>query len=188
MQLAADNSCLLESTLCAPAGLILRAPRPWFACPQEFDAFLAALAPVLARLSDAFSTLVLVCEGSAGFQAQVGRRGAGCVRDCPPALVCQLPPTPPCTCWPSPAGPCATQVLNGTVRLLALGRRCGLHLQCHATASAAASAAVVAGVASAWLARWRAAAPGLQYAVAEAPTEEETFLTRWGCGADEGNG
>lgn len=38
---------------------------------QEFDAFLEALGPVLARLSYAFSRLVLVCEGSAGFQAQV---------------------------------------------------------------------------------------------------------------------
>ena len=44
---------------------------------QEFDAFLAALAPVLARLSYAFSSMVLVCEGSAGFQAQVGSAAAG---------------------------------------------------------------------------------------------------------------
>ncbi len=38
---------------------------------QEFEAFLSALSPVLARLSYAFSQVVLVCEGSTGFQAQV---------------------------------------------------------------------------------------------------------------------
>lgn len=45
--------------------------------PQEFDAFLAALAPVLGRLSYAFARIVLVCEGGAGFQAQVWERVAG---------------------------------------------------------------------------------------------------------------
>lgn len=38
---------------------------------QEFDDFLSALAPVLSRLSFAFARVVLVCEGSPGFQAQV---------------------------------------------------------------------------------------------------------------------
>lgn len=71
------------------------------------------------------------------------------------------------------------QVLCGTERLLALGRRAGLRLQCHATTSAASTAAVVDSVARAWLAKWQASGPGMQYAVAEAPTEEEAFLTRW---------
>ena len=38
---------------------------------QEFDDFLAALAPLLSRLSFAFARVVLVCEGGPGFQAQV---------------------------------------------------------------------------------------------------------------------
>lgn len=71
------------------------------------------------------------------------------------------------------------QVLCGTKHLLALGRRAGLRLQCHATTSAAGTAAVVDSVARAWLAKWQAGGPGMQYAVAEAPTEEEAFLTRW---------
>lgn len=74
------------------------------------------------------------------------------------------------------------QVLCGTDRLLALGRRCGLHLQCHATTSGESSAAVVGSVARAWLARWQAADPGLHYSVAEAPPEEESLLTRWARG------
>jgi len=47
--------------------------------PQEFDAFLSALSPVLGRLSYAFSRILLVCEGTIGFQAQVG--GAGVSRE-----------------------------------------------------------------------------------------------------------
>lgn len=39
--------------------------------PQEFGEFLAALAPVLSRLSFAFARVVLICEGGPGFQAQV---------------------------------------------------------------------------------------------------------------------
>ena len=67
-------------------------------------------------------------------------------------------------------------------RLLALGRRCGLHLQCHASASGEATAAVVGTVVSVWLARWQAADPGLHYSVADETSEEEAFLTRWvGC-------
>lgn len=70
-------------------------------------------------------------------------------------------------------------MLCGTERLLALGRRVGLRLQCHATTSVAGTAAVVGSVSQAWLAKWQAGGPGVQYAVAEAPTEEEAFLTRW---------
>ena len=92
-----------------------------------------------------------------------------CMRDARAVLHCQLPtlhrPLP--------------QVLCGTERLLALGRRCGLQLQCHATTSAAGTAAVVDSVARAWLAKWQAGGPGQQYAVAEEATEEEAFLTRW---------
>ncbi|KAL4448291.1 hypothetical protein ABPG75_005510 [Micractinium tetrahymenae] len=110
------------------------------AAKLEFAAFLEALSPLLGRLSYAFSRLVLVCEGTPGFQAQV---------------------------------------LCGTERLLALGRRCGLRLQCHATTSTEATAAVVGSVARAWLAQWRSSDPGLQYAVAEEPPEEEAFLTRF---------
>lgn len=74
------------------------------------------------------------------------------------------------------------QVLCGTERLLAVGRQCGLRLQCHATASTEATAAVVSSVARAWLEQWRSSDPGLHYAVAEQPTEEESFLTRSGVG------
>lgn len=88
-----------------------------------------------------------------------------------PATAPKLPALPP-------------QVLCGTERLLALGRRCGLRLQIHATTDAAASAVVVGAVASAWLARWRGMEPGMQYSVVEAPTEEEAFLTRLDRGWD----
>ncbi len=70
------------------------------------------------------------------------------------------------------------QVLCGTERLLALGRRYGLRLQCHATASTEATAAVVGSVARAWLERWRSTDPGLHFTVSEQPSEEESFLTR----------
>ncbi len=69
-------------------------------------------------------------------------------------------------------------MLCGTDRLLALGKRCGLHLQCHATTGGEASAAVVTAVARAWLAQWQAADPGMHYAVSEAASGEEAFLTR----------
>jgi hypothetical protein len=82
-----------------------------------------------------------------------------------------------CGTWP--AHWVCVQVLCGMDRLLALGRRCGLHLLCHATATGEATAAVVASVAAAWLARWQAADPGLHYSVADEPSEEEAFLTRW---------
>lgn len=92
-------------------------------------------------------------------------------------------PQPPRAPTPTPA-----QVLCGTPRLLALGRRCGLRLQVHATTSAAASAAVVGDVASAWLERWQGLGPAMQYSVAEEAPKEESFLTRcnyrragWGC-------
>lgn len=61
---------------------------------QEFDAFLSALAPVLSRLSFAFASVVLVCEGSPGFQAQVGwvlRGGLGQVLSVNAAGSHQLP-------------------------------------------------------------------------------------------------
>ncbi|PRW45191.1 hypothetical protein C2E21_6279 [Chlorella sorokiniana] len=128
---------LVDLVLSPSAGLVVCNNS---AAKLEFDEFLSALAPVLYRLSFAFARVVLVCEGSPGFQAQV---------------------------------------LCGTERLLALGRRAGLRLQCHATTSAAGTAAVVDSVARAWLAKWQAGGPGMQYAVAEAPTEEEAFLTRF---------
>ena len=71
------------------------------------------------------------------------------------------------------------QVLCGMDRLLALGCRCGLRLQCHATTRGEATAAVVGSVVRAWLARWHAADPGLHYVVADEATEEEAFLTKW---------
>ena len=154
--------------------------------PQEFDAFLEALAPVLARLSYAFSSMALICEGSTGFQAQVcsaagGRRpGQGVQLHCGQQQPAVLWHNPPPVCWP--AHWVRMQVLCGMDRLLALGRRCGLHLQCHATASGEATAAVVGSVAAAWLARWQAADPGLHYSVADEPSEQESFLTRWVCG------
>lgn len=46
-------------------------PPLWPMRLQEYDDFLSALAPVLSRLSFAFARVVLVCEGSPGFQAQV---------------------------------------------------------------------------------------------------------------------
>lgn len=159
-------------------------------CLQEFGAFLEALGPLLGRLSYAFSRLVLVCEGTPGFQAQVlqGSRLA-------------LPPRGPqrarqhcgnlnsgtschttslnLLCMTGRVLPSDLQVLCGTEQLLALGRRCGLRMQCHATASTDATATVVGSVARAGLAQWRSSAPGLQYALAEHPPEEESFLTRW---------
>lgn len=70
------------------------------------------------------------------------------------------------------------QVLCGTERLVALGRRCGLHLQCHATSADAATAAVVGSTVRAWLERWKTAGPSMQYTVAEVAGPEETFLAR----------
>lgn len=46
-------------------------PPLWPMRLQEYDEFLSALAPVLSRISFAFARVVLVCEGSPGFQAQV---------------------------------------------------------------------------------------------------------------------
>lgn len=45
---------------------------------QDLDPFLAAVAPMLSRLSYAFTRIVLVCEGSPGFQAQVRPWGCCC--------------------------------------------------------------------------------------------------------------
>lgn len=156
---------------------------PFFPPKQEFEDFLSALAPVLSRLSFAFARVVLVCEGSPGFKAQV-RMLRGCVRLLGSAklrLNVAGRRVSPSNCRHVCMPPCP-QVLCGTERLLSLGCRAGLHLQCHATTSAAGTAAVVGSVARAWLAKWQAGGPGLQYGVAEEPTEEEAFLTRWvGC-------
>lgn len=56
---------------CPTARLITVGGHTRPSCVQEFGAFLEALTPLLGRLSYAFSRLVLVCEGTPGFQAQV---------------------------------------------------------------------------------------------------------------------
>ena len=70
------------------------------------------------------------------------------------------------------------QALCGMDRLLVLGRRLGLHLQCHVSAGVPAAAAVLRGVTQAWLARWQALEPDMRYAVPDEPSPEEAFLTR----------
>lgn len=147
--------------------------------PQEFDAFLEALAPLLGRLSYAFSRIVLVCEGSPGFQAQARQN---CIKlACAFGLLgCTLPLQQPGKTVDEklPGHRPPPQVLCGTERLLALGRRVGLQLQCHACTGGGATAAVVAATVRAELARWQALDPALQYSVPEDPSQEEAFLTR----------
>ena len=70
------------------------------------------------------------------------------------------------------------QVLCGMPRILALGRGCGLHLQCFPSTAPAATEAIVLCAARAALAAWKARGPGLQYAVSGEATLEESFLTR----------
>lgn len=96
---------------------------------------------MLSRLSYAFSRVVLVCEGSSGFQAQVrrGQQAASFPSKCPACTGKVVVVLYQCRDLRAIN---LEQVLCGTDRLLALGRCSGLHLQAHATTSTAATAQV----------------------------------------------
>ena len=75
---------------CSSAHHTINRPHPPCS-PQDFEPFLDALTPVLARLSYAFSCLVLVCQGSPGFQAQVRPcEGTGCTAYSRCCWLCEL--------------------------------------------------------------------------------------------------
>lgn len=110
---------------------------------QDFAAFLSALQPVLERASYAFAKIVLICQGSSGFQAQVRLLLAACQHCDKPRCCAAAAATVNCAGFVHMVAltlRCAwLQVLCSMSQLLAVGQSYGLRLQCFTSTSTAAT-------------------------------------------------